>query len=375
VVPFIRHRVDTAALAGWVAALALGVWVAIDQITGVDLSGASWTWWVPYGVFLVTFTYDALTFRRQQWTDGRVLVWIEATAATLTYLASAELGWTGVLIVVAAASAAYVLSPVGIAWLVGAQTLIAGVGQLLVGGSIADAGLAMVAFGAFQTFAVVVVLGERRQTEARSQLAAANVELRATAAMLAQSTQLSERLRIARDLHDLVGHQLTALSIELEVASHHSQGEGRMHVERARDTAKELLGDVRAVVGDLRGPRSGLSDPLRAIVDGLPGVEVRLTVVEDAPVGEETAMAVMRCVQEALTNVLKHSGADVVSIEVRSGPDGVMVAVEDDGKGAEPVIEGHGLTGMRERVEGLGGDLMVTGRPGRGLRVEARIPR
>lgn len=367
---FLRHKMTN--LAGFLATLAVGAWVATDQATDGGVVEAGAVWWVPYGVFVATFAYDA--FRSQPGRWNRTLVAVETITASLTYLVDPSLGWTGILVVVSASSGAMELTRGWLAVQVGVQTAVAGVGQLAAGNTVADALLAAVAFGAFQMFAVLVVRAQRREAEARSALAEANVDLRATSGMLAQSTQLSERMRIARELHDLIGHQLTALSIELEVASHKSAGEGRLHVEKARDTARELLGDVRAVVGDLRAPQTGLAEPLEAIVDGLPGLEVDLRVREEAAVPEETAMTVIRCVQEVVTNVLRHSKANRLVIEVHSNPEGVTVRAEDDGQGIERVAEGHGLTGMRERVERLGGELAVDGRPGLGLRLAASIP-
>ncbi|MPY93155.1 MAG: sensor histidine kinase, partial [Acidimicrobiia bacterium] len=255
------------------------------------------------------------------------------------------------------------------------QSFLIGIGLVTIGGGAAgDAMLAVVAYGGFQAFAVVVVHSEQREAAARADLAAANIELRATSALLARSSQTAERLRIARELHDVVGHQLTALSLELEVASHHADGEARRHVLRARATAKALLDDARDAVGELRAPEGRLVEPLRELVDDLPGPAIALQVVEDCALSDAHAVTIVRCVQELVTNTLRHADAERLWITVRAGPDGATVTARDDGRGAAVVRAGNGLTGMRERLGALGGDVTVYSRPGQGFEVTARLP-
>ena len=113
----------------------------------------------------------------------------------------------------------------------------------------------VVLVGAYLPFQLIADAAARllaEETAARERLAAANAELEATRELLAQSTRIAERARIARDLHDLLGHHLTALSLNLEIASHLTEGDARVRVETAQSVTKLLLGDVRGVVGALR---------------------------------------------------------------------------------------------------------------------------
>ena len=103
-----------------------------------------------------------------------------------------------------------------------------------------------------------------RRPRSRHGLAAANAELEATRELLAQSVRLAERARIARDLHDLLGHHLTALSLNLEIASHKADGEARERIDTAQSVTKLLLGDVRGVVGALRGRTASTFRPRSA---------------------------------------------------------------------------------------------------------------
>src|SRR5690606_900519 len=112
-----------------------------------------------------------------------------------------------------------------------------------------------------------------------------------------------------RDLHDGVGHQLTALALELEIAGHRGAGDGAHHVTRARDIAKGLLTEVRDTVSALRDEPQQLADTLRELLGELPGLAVGLEVDVAEPPGQDVALAVGRAVQEIATNTLRHSGA------------------------------------------------------------------
>ena len=149
----------------------------------------------------------------------------------------------------------------------------------------------------------------RRETAARERLAAANAELEATRELLAQSARLAERAAIGRDLHDLLGHHLTALSLNLEIASHQTEGDARARVETAQSVTKLLLGDVRAVVGSLRPTdRLDLPAALQKLADGIPRPRIHIAVVPDLAVEDPvTGEVVLRCAQEIVTNAVRHA--------------------------------------------------------------------
>jgi signal transduction histidine kinase len=364
------------AAAAMVATLAVGV-ATLFGLGGFGTPSA-WTlsvWWASYLGFVAALLVDMATDRRRPpWLTEHRLLAVQVGTACVVYLSVPEYGWTAVLLVITAACTAFVLSARGTIAVVAGQTVVIGLGQAMVDVPTGEAMLATVLYASFQTFAALMVRSERREAAARAELATAHAELRASTALLSESSRTAERLRIARDLHDLVGHELTAMSLELEVASHHADGAARDHVSRAGKSAKQLLSDVRAAVGELRSEPAGLSAPLHALVDGLPGPTVSLRVVEEVEVDEVRALAVVRCVQEIVTNTLRHAAARHLWITVRASRDGVRVEARDDGRGVAVLRPGHGLSGMRERLEQLGGEVRLDSGEGRGFRVAVRVP-
>lgn len=372
-----RHEERLSATAGVAATVAVGVGALLAGPAGgsrTDLSSPP-LWWAAYALYLAAFAVDAgIVPRRPRWaTDVRLLA-VELAAGAGAWLAAPDFGWTAVLFVVTAASAAYTLSARGALVVVAVQSGLVALGVALDGRSAAEVAVATAVYGSFQGFAVLVVGSEQREVAARAELAATHAELRAATALLAASTRSAERLRISRDLHDVIGHQLTALALELEVASHHSGDEAAGHVTRARTIAKDLLSDVRDAVGDLRTGTERLEPTLRELVTDLPGLTVDLAVDERAPLDDASALAVVRCVQEILTNTLRHAGADHLAISVVVDDDGVRLDARDDGRGSGHLVPGHGLSGLRERVEQLGGTVALRTAAGHGFAVTARMP-
>lgn len=283
----------------------------------------------------------------------------------------------GVLVVIVAAGAGELLAlGAALVW-VAVQSLAmaaAFVPVLGLGSSL----LVLAAYGGFQVFAAYAAHVAVRERRARRELARVNDELAAARELLAESSRAGERLRIARDLHDTLGHHLTALSLALEAARHAPAGQAAAEVERARGLARTALGEVRAVVGRLRDEGEG---DLAAALAGLAGngdrPRVHLTVdpalrrVADGARAE----ALLRCAQEVVTNARRHSGAANLWLELARRDGGVVLEAADDGVGAAvPLRPGFGLAGMRERLEQLGGRLTVDARPGDGFRVRAWLP-
>lgn len=232
-------------------------------------------------------------------------------------------------------------------------------------------------FFAFQLFAsgtMVLATSERR---ARTALARANAELQALHLMLEHETRQAERLLIARELHDSLGHGLTAMALELEAARHHANVEARPHVDRAQHLSKTLLSEVRDVVSSMRGAASvDVATALRALAEDShqPAVELTLPAALDV---EDTAVAhaIVRAVQEAITNARRHAGASIVHVTLGARGGTLHLEVRDDGRGAATEVRpGLGLQGMRERFEQLGGSFDVRTAPGQGFTIAASVP-
>jgi signal transduction histidine kinase len=218
------------------------------------------------------------------------------------------------------------------------------------------------------------LLGE--ETHARETLAAANAELEGTRELLARTSRDAERARIAREVHDLLGHNLTALSLNLEIASRLTDGDARARVETAQSVTKLLLGDLRATVGALRQADClDLPAALHRLAEGIPRPRIHVDyepglTLDDPQVGE----AVLRCAQEIVTNAMRHARAENLWLDVRRSDGAIEIRARDDGRGASGVESGNGLAGMRERCEQRGGTLSVETAPGRGFAITAVLP-
>jgi len=232
------------------------------------------------------------------------------------------------------------------------------------------------AYMPFQLIADATVRLLADETAARRALAASNAELEGTRELLARSARLAERARIARDLHDLLGHHLTALSLNLEIASHQTGEEARTRIETAQSVTKLLLGDVRGVVSDLADEgRLDLGASLRRLADGIPRPRVHVGVAEGLAVEDPMdGEVVLRCAQEIVTNAVRHARAENLWLDVERGGSGIRIEARDDGRGASDVRSGHGLSGMRERFEQRGGAFRYETAPGRGFRISAVLP-
>ncbi|MGC4761379.1 sensor histidine kinase [Micromonospora sp. DT46] len=191
-----------------------------------------------------------------------------------------------------------------------------------------------------------------------------------------------ERLRIARELHDVLGHHLSLINVQASAALHRPDPDRSAQALAAiKQTSKETLRELRTTLGILRredaapsGPAPGL-DRLYELVTtaGRSGLEIRTELAETRALPPEVDLAAYRIVQEALTNVTRHAGATAVVIRVRPDRDDVLLEVEDDGAGTagQP---GNGILGMGERARALGGSLTTGPGVDGGFRVRARLP-
>jgi len=233
--------------------------------------------------------------------------------------------------------------------------------------------LAGVAGGFLASFVFViaftrVAVREKRTREHSEELSAelreANERLREAARHTEELAAARERNRLAREIHDSLGHYLTTVAVQLEAArALHGTEPARAlgAVEKAHGLAREALVEVRRSVGTLRaeGPARPLVERLRELADTEAGVAVTLRVRGEARrLGPEVEHGLFRAVQEGLTNVRKHAAARAATVTVDFGTDDrVSLSVEDDGRGCAGKGGGFGLTGLRERVALFGGTL------------------
>jgi signal transduction histidine kinase len=223
----------------------------------------------------------------------------------------------------------------------------------------------------------VAAVVAKQQAEAREDQRRLNSELRATRTLLAESSRLAERMRISRELHDLIGHHLTALSLNLEVASHLVSGQAQDHVRQAQSVAKLLLGDVREVVSQLRDEDSiDLTQALGSLTEGVPGLAIHLELPPRFSVDDpKRAQVLLRCAQEIITNTVRHAGAKNLWLRFERNVEKQMVIhARDDGRGAAELKPGNGLAGMRERLAQYGGRLDIVTAKDRGFALDAWLP-
>ncbi|MCW8383124.1 sensor histidine kinase [Streptomyces justiciae] len=331
---------------------------------GTAATAAGW-------VALVSFTgiYLTLVFRNMGRPFSEPIVGalvLLLGALTVTLCLTLGGAWIGLFVYVSVTCGA-TLPPPAAYWAVGANTL----AMVLVG--------IRVGLDDWSLVLVVLLLGFAMMGV--KQLVRTTVELRKARATVAQLAANEERLRLARDLHDLLGHSLSLITLKSELA-------GRMlpdHPDKAaqqvadiEQVSRQALVDVREAVTGYRRPRLSAE---------LAGAQVALTaadVIADVPaepdltgVPEESESALAWALREAITNVVRHSGATRCTIELlrRQTLDGPVLelSVEDNGSGGSGKGPGNGLTGLTERLEKAGG-VLEAARTRHGFRLVARVP-
>jgi len=217
-----------------------------------------------------------------------------------------------------------------------------------------------------------------------SQLETANRRLVEYAAQAEELAAVQERNRLAREIHDNIGHYLTIVNVQIEAARITLASDPRralQALEKAQDLARKGLSSVRESVSALRvSPveNRSLEEAIAGLVEEtrVTGLDVQIEVLgSPRPLDEKIALAVYHAAQEGLTNVRKHARASHVLVELDFSRAGwFRLAVRDDGIGAAGTSGGFGLVGMRERILLLGGDVRIETRPGMGFRLEASLP-
>ena len=196
-----------------------------------------------------------------------------------------------------------------------------------------------------------------------------------------------ERLRIARELHDVVAHHMSLIHVQAGVALHvldRKPDQVETALTTIKDASKEALTELRALIGVLRAEGEGAPIAPSASLANLPelaartsqtGISTTLDVRSDlAPVPHAVSAAAYRIAQEAVTNVVRHSGATRADIQVEVGDRVLRLTVHDNGRGLAGSSEGTGIRGMRERAAALGGRIEIGRGVAGGTRVQADLP-
>ncbi|MER3484112.1 MAG: sensor histidine kinase [Meiothermus sp.] len=371
-----RHwTINLGAVAGLVTWAAVG----IPLVVGFFSKPSGDRELVQLGAFLLFGLNFALVmfggFRRLKPPYETLILPLQVVLATLAFLAHPSYDFLAVLFIINATHAANLWPPRWSLALVAAQALVIFAGELQNHNGMLWAVVLTTVYTGFQLFAFITTEIAERELRAKQELAKLNAELKATQALLAESSRVGERVRIARELHDLIGHQLTALSLNLEVAAHTEGEKSKAHVGKAQAIAKDLLADVRGVVSAMREGNVNLEAALKALVGGVPKPAIHLSLALGLSLEEpEKAHTLVRCVQEIITNTVRHAGASNLWISIENTAQGVVIHAKDDGRGSRDIKAGNGLIGMRERLEGFGGHLDFRSKPGEGFVLDAMLP-
>ena len=239
--------------------------------------------------------------------------------------------------------------------------------------------------GLILTFVLLLVEALLSERASRKQLATAHHQLRQYALRIEDHAALQERNRIAREIHDAVGHNLTALRIQLENAllfSRSDTDKTESHLEIAQQLAAKALAEIRQSVSTLR------SDPLqgKSLVTVLEQLcldfqqqvtgEFIHNINVSVPITAEMSATVYRLVQEAMTNVVRHSRADQIKLQVKTESGYLWLVLDDNGIGFDPAknTAGFGINSMRERTAAMGGQFQIITALGQGCQLKVQLP-
>lgn len=340
--------------------------VALPHVSGVRLP-----WALCYVAFLVLF----LLCTRDHGRPLDLALTAAQSVLALVCIAFEPNGMQPVLLVLVAAQLGHMPANRAITWIVVQTAALFAVLMSVLSGQSQKGVWITLGYFAFQLFGFLTARIAHDEREAKQALAEANAELRVATGLLDISSRSEERLRIARDLHDLIGHHLTALSLNLEVASHLANGEAKAHIEKSQAVTKLLLSDVRDVVSRLREDEAiDLGAALMSLRDAVPSPVIHVEATNVAITDPTIARTALRAVQEIVTNAVRHSNGRNLWLTIGTIDHAVSVDARDDGGGTDRVVFGNGLRGMRERVQQVGGTMEVASMRGRGFEVHIRLP-
>jgi signal transduction histidine kinase len=243
----------------------------------------------------------------------------------------------------------------------------------------------LILYGLALAFVLMLVNAILKEYESRQQLAIAHEQLRQYAILVEDRATLQERNRIAREIHDSVGHVLTAQTIQLNNAIAFWQKEpdrAYQFLTAAKQSVTNALNEIRHSVSTLRNdPLEGknLADAIALLFQEFSArtkVFPDYTIALNHSFSEEIKLTVYRIIQEALTNIIKHSKADAVKVELQTFPEHLYLSIQDNGRGFNPDrnTTGFGLQGMRERVTALKGKIEIDSNLNRGCTIVINIP-
>jgi signal transduction histidine kinase len=325
-------------------------------------------WAFPSLLFIGAFAWNA---RRRK--NSLVALACQSIGA-IAMVALLSNGYEGLLLVLVAAQLAlYGDNRIGTAWIL-VQSIALAV-AIAFHWSLRPAltlGPPYLGFQILMFVAVKLFADERR---ARDGLDAANRNLLRLQSQLAAKTRAEERLRIAQDMHDVLGHHLTALNLNLELAARQSADTVRSTIGTAQALTRTLLRDIKTLVRSANDEAPvDLLLEMQRLAQELPRPKIHVSCAPDCGVADSRiSQALFRVVQEVVTNAIRHGEAGNLWIAIEHSGERVTLIALDDGQAAA-ATEGFGLTGMRRRLEELGGTLSAAPAPSGGFEVRVELP-
>ncbi len=231
-------------------------------------------------------------------------------------------------------------------------------------------------YSSFQLFAMLMAWYSSQAEKRRDEVMILNTDLIATRSLLAETVRDSERLRLSRELHDVAGHKLTALKLNLAALARHPDLAKHKSIETCAALADELLADIRGVVQQMRlHDGMDLQSAIEKMAAPFPRPNLQLAIDEHARHAPmQQAEVLLRTVQEALTNTARHSQAQQLFVVLQRDEQQWHLRIRDDGRMASNWRKGNGLQGMTERLENLGGGLRCEHASTGGMQLEAWLP-
>jgi signal transduction histidine kinase len=296
-------------------------------------------------------------------------------ASELVLLSLGPSDFTPILLIVIAAAIGAIYRPT-IAALALVLLNLAFLGILIARWRVAEPAYVVFIYGLFQAFALLTTQARVQAEGVSRQLREVNAQLLATRELLSESARDGERLRVSRELHDVAGHRLTALALNLELLGQEARISQRREWLASKGLATELLSDLRAVVANLRR-HDGIDvrEALRRLADAFPAPTIHLDLDEHVRIdGADRADVVVRAGQEGLTNAVRHAKARNIWLSLRRDGEVLRLEVRDDGTSRGEHVPGYGLRGMQERVEMLGGTVQADASREGGFRLRVALP-
>ena len=368
------HPLNLAAYLAW-AVIGSELWLHAPRTTGLLDPALVWPTAIGlHALFLMVFISTQLFDMSTRAMTSRVLA--QAVVAFAAMLVARD-GQLPILMIVVMAQFAGLLSARGtLVAFVAINLALYFVYAIIWHWSLGDALEASLLYASFQAFAALTTFYAASSERSREALALVNADLLATRSLLTESARDQERLRLSRELHDIAGHKLTALKLNLAALIRTTPASNAEPIRLCAQLADELLHDLRGVVQQMRlHDGMDLRTAIERLVAPFPQPRVHLSIAGDARVASvEQAEAVLRAVQEALTNTAKHAGAANIWIALSRRNERIVLDVRDDGRTAVSVNAGNGLRGMRERLEAIGGGLDIKRGNSGGVQLRAWLP-